>query len=72
MMSHPSNYNHPDRSVFGQRIIYDKDMFANFSPTKNKDWLLVQYYDNVKYRFSFNGQMLLNAEDVESFPINQL
>lgn len=42
MLSHPSNYNHPeplriwDKKANGGR----GDVFANFAPTKDKDWLL--------------------------------
>lgn len=60
MMSYPVNYNHPEplriwpENANGNR----GDMFANFSPTKDKDWLLEpgkQY--TLRYRFIvFNGE----------------
>jgi hypothetical protein len=41
MMSYPTNYNHPEPLRIWPENQYDRgDMFANFSPTKNKDWLL--------------------------------
>ena len=60
MLSHPSNYNHPE-----PLRIWDKksnegrgDVFANFAPTKDKDWLLqpgTTY--TLKYRLIvFNGK----------------
>ena len=60
MLSHPSNYNHPE-----PLRIWDKkqnagrgDVFANFAPTKDKDWLLEpgKTY-TLKYRLVvFNGK----------------
>ncbi|HMJ68252.1 MAG TPA: PmoA family protein [Cyclobacteriaceae bacterium] len=41
MMSHPENYNHPEPLRIWPENQYNRgDMFANFSPTKNKDWAL--------------------------------
>lgn len=41
MMSHPQNYNHPEPLRIWPENQYNRgDMFANFSPTKNKDWAL--------------------------------
>src|ERR1044071_5166552 len=41
MMSHPTNYNHPEPLRIWPENQYDRgDMFANFSPTKDKDWAL--------------------------------
>ena len=60
MFSHPSNYNHPeplriwDKKANGGR----GDVFANFAPTKDKDWLLEpgKTY-TLKYRLVvFNGK----------------
>ena len=60
MLSHPSNYNHPeplriwDKKANGGR----GDVFANFAPTKDKDWLLEpgKTY-TLKYRLVvFNGK----------------
>jgi len=61
MLSHPSNYNHPE-----PLLIWDKngndgrgDVFVNFSPTKDKDWLLEPNTTyTLKYRLVvFNGKM---------------
>jgi hypothetical protein len=60
MMSHPGNYNHPeplriwDEKANGGR----GDMFVNFAPTKDKDWLLQPKRTYVlQYRFLvFNGK----------------
>jgi hypothetical protein len=60
MMSNPANYNHPeplriwDEKANGGR----GDMFANFAPTKDKDWLLEPGKKYVlQYRFIvFNGK----------------
>ena len=68
MLSHPSNYNHPeplriwDKKANGGR----GDVFANFAPTKDKDWLLEpgKIY-TLKYRLVvFNGKF--DAEKAES------
>jgi hypothetical protein len=41
MMSSPSNYNHPEPLRIWPENQYDRgDMFANFDPTKDRDWLL--------------------------------
>lgn len=61
LMSHPSNYNHPeplriwDKNANGGR----GDVFANFAPTKDRDWLLEpgKTY-TLRYRLVvFNGKM---------------
>jgi Methane oxygenase PmoA len=60
MLSHPSNYNHPeplriwDKKANGGR----GDVFANFAPTKDKDWLLEPGKTYIlKYRLViFNGK----------------
>ena len=61
MMSYPTNYNYPeplriwDENSNGGR----GDMFVNFAPTKDKDWLLEpgKTY-TLKYRFLvYNGKM---------------
>ena len=60
MLSHPDNYNHPE-----PLRIWDKnanngrgDVFANFAPTKDRDWLLEPGKTYVlKYRLVvFNGK----------------
>ena len=60
MMSHPQNYNYPEPlRVWPAGEDSRGDLFANFSPTKNKDWLLEP--DNtytLNYRLLiFNGKM---------------
>ncbi|MFZ9660692.1 MAG: DUF6807 family protein, partial [Chitinophagaceae bacterium] len=68
ILSHPENYNHPeplriwDKEANGGR----GDMFTNFAPTKDKDWLLKPGKTYVlKYRFVvFNGKF--DASKAES------
>lgn len=58
MMSYPTNYNHPEPlRIWPENQNGRGDMFANFSPTKNKDWQLVPGKTYVlKYRLIvFNG-----------------
>lgn len=58
MMSYPTNYNHPEPLRIWPENQYGRgDMFANFSPTKNKDWLLkAGNVYQLKYRLLvFNG-----------------
>jgi hypothetical protein len=59
MMSNPANYNHPEPLRIWPENQYGRgDMFANFSPTKNKDWPLLpgQKY-SLRYRLVvFNGK----------------
>lgn len=60
MMSHPANYNHPEPLRIWPENQYDRgDMFANFSPTKDKDWNLEPGRSYLlRYRFVvFNGKM---------------
>jgi Family of unknown function (DUF6807) len=67
MMSYPTNYNHPEPLRIWPENMYDRgDMFANFSPTKDKDWLLEPGKDYVlKYRLIvFNGKF--TKEEAES------
>jgi hypothetical protein len=59
MMSYPENYNHPEPLRIWPENQYDRgDMFANFSPTKNRDWeLLPGKVYSLRYRFVvFNGK----------------
>ena len=59
MMSSPLNYNHPEPLRIWPENQYDRgDMFANFSPTKNKDWqLLPGKTYSLRYRFVvFDGR----------------
>jgi len=60
MMSHPANYNHPEPLRIWPENQYNRgDMFANFSPTKDKDWRLEPGKSYLlRYRFVvFNGKM---------------
>lgn len=59
MMSYPANYNHPEPlRIWPETMNGRGDVFANFSPTKDKDWPLVPGKDYVlKYRLLvFNGK----------------
>jgi hypothetical protein len=67
MMSFPTNYNFPEPLRIWPENQYDRgDMFANFCPTKDKDWLLKPRQNYVlKYRFLvFNGR--IDKEKAES------
>lgn len=58
MMSFPTNYNYPEPLRIWPENQFDRgDMFANFCPTKDMDWLLTPGHKYVlKYRFLvFNG-----------------
>ena len=58
MMSYPANYNHPEPLRIWPENQYNRgDMFANFAPTKDKDWSLKPGQKYVlKYRLLvFNG-----------------
>jgi hypothetical protein len=60
MMSHPTNFNHPEPLRIWPVDQYGRgDMFANFAPTKNMDWVLEPgKTNNLKYRMLiFNGEM---------------
>lgn len=60
MMSHPTNYNHPEPLRIWPENQYGRgDMFANFSPTRDTDWLLEPGKSYVlKYRLLvYNGPM---------------
>ena len=60
MLSHPSNYNHPEPLRIWNKQANDGrgDVFANFAPTKDKDWLLEPGKTYIlKYRLVvFNGK----------------
>ncbi len=66
MMSYPTNYNHPEPLRIWPEDMYDRgDVFANFSPTKDKDWQLEPgktYHLN--YRFFVSDQKIA-PEDAE-------
>lgn len=58
MMSYPTNYNYPEPlRIWPENMNGRGDVYANFSPTKDKDWPLNPGRDYVlKYRFLvFNG-----------------
>lgn len=69
MMSHPKNYNHPEplriwnKAANGGR----GDVFANFAPTKDKDWeLLPKKTYTLKYRLIvFNGDITMQKANEE-------
>lgn len=67
MLSYPANYNHPEPIRIWPENQYGRgDMFANFAPTKDKDWLIEpgKTY-TLKYRLVvFNGKF--NKEKAES------
>lgn len=59
MMSFPTNFNHPEPLRIWPEDIYDRgDMFANFCPTKDRDWLIKPHHNyNLSYRLLvFNGK----------------
>jgi hypothetical protein len=67
MMSFPTNYNFPEPLRIWPEDQYNRgDMFANFCPTKNMDWMLYPRQNYVlKYRFLvYNGH--LEKEKAES------
>lgn len=60
MMSHPGNYNYPEPlRIWPEKMNGRGDVYANFSPTKNKDWHLQPGKNYIlKYRFYvFNGHL---------------
>jgi len=67
MMSYPTNYNYPEPLRIWPENQYDRgDMFANFCPTKDMDWLILPRQKYVlKYRFLvYNGKV--DREKAES------
>jgi hypothetical protein len=59
MMSFPTNYNHPEPLRIWPEDIYNRgDMFANFCPTKDRDWLIKPHHNySLSYRLLvFNGK----------------
>lgn len=67
MMSDPSNYNYPEPlRIWPEKMNGRGDVYANFSPTKDKDWPLYKGQDYIlKYRFMvFNGKF--NKEQAEA------
>lgn len=60
MMSFPTNYNYPEPLRIWPENQYDRgDMFANFCPTKDMDWLLEPGKEySLTYRFLvYNGKV---------------
>ncbi|MDP4275472.1 MAG: PmoA family protein [Bacteroidota bacterium] len=60
MMSYPGNFNHPEPlRIWPLNTNRRGDMYANFTPVKNKDWVLIPGHSYVlKYRFVvFNGHL---------------
>jgi len=66
MMSFPTNYNHPEPLRIWPEDIYDRgDVFANFSPTKDKDWVLEPGKNyRLNYRFYVSDKKI-TAEEAE-------
>lgn len=66
MMSYPTNYNHPEPLRIWPETMNDRgDVFANFSPTKNKDWRLDPGKNyQLNYRF-FVSDHKIAPEDAE-------
>ena len=68
MMSFPTNYNYPEPLRIWPEDQYGRgDMFANFCPTKDTDWVLYPGQNYVlKYRFLvYNGK--LEKDKAETF-----
>jgi hypothetical protein len=66
MFSGPSNYNHPEPlRIWPPRTNGRGDVFANFAPTKTKDWLLEPGREYIlNYRFLvFDGRLDANAAE---------
>ena len=69
MMSYPANYNHPEPlRVWPENSNGRGDVFLNFSPTKNTDWLLEPGKTYVlKYRFLVFNNKVTGAEAEEAW-----
>lgn len=67
MMSYPANYNHPEPlRVWPESANNRGDVFINFSPTKNKDWLLEPGKSYIlKYRFLIFNDKIAGPEAEE-------
>lgn len=60
MMSFPTNYNHPEPlRMWPENMNERGDVFVNFSPTKDRDWILTPGNNYVlKYRLMvFNNKL---------------
>ena len=67
MMSHPTNYNHPEPMRVWPEDQYGRgDMFVNYSPTKDRDWLLEPGKKYIlKYRMHvFNGKFDISKAEI--------
>ncbi|WP_232834977.1 DUF6807 domain-containing protein [Pleomorphovibrio marinus] len=66
MMSHPTNYNHPEPLRIWPIDMYDRgDMYANFAPTKDKDWIIKPGNKHMlNYRFLVTSKKI-SAEEAE-------
>ncbi|MGE9314642.1 PmoA family protein [Niabella sp. CJ426] len=69
MMSHPVNYNHPEPlRVWPENMNGRGDVFLNFSPTKNKNWLLEPGRSYLlKYRFLVFDNKLTGVQAEEAW-----
>ena len=68
MLSHPANYNHPEPlRVWPEEANGNGEIMANFSPTKDRDWVLMPKQKYVlRYRVAvFDNK--LGAQEVEHF-----
>jgi hypothetical protein len=69
MMSFPANFNHPEPLRIWPEDIYDRgDMYANFAPTKNKDWVLdAGKAYQLNYRFLVSSKKVSPEEAEEAW-----
>ncbi len=67
MMSSPANYNHPEPLRIWPEDMYGRgDMYANFAPTKNRDWHLEPGKSYVlNYRFLVSSKKI-SPEEAEA------
>lgn len=66
MMSYPANYNHPEpMRIWPENMNNTGDLFASFTPVKDRDWLLKPGEPAVlRYRFLvFNGRYTAEQAD---------
>ncbi len=60
ILSHKENYNHPEPLRVWPSASAEGAVFINFSPTKNKDWLLVP---NQNYRLKY--RVIVSSEPID-------
>lgn len=67
MMSYPANFNHPEPLRIWPEDMYDRgDMYANFAPTKNRDWKLEPGKSyQLNYRFLVSSKKI-SPEEAEA------